>query len=283
MAQLLVKAVDARQRTVAEWRDWMNTVELPAAQAFFVAHPQAAKAIADLKRLEEYQAAKSRLAGHVSGQSPLTPEDLLTVGQVIFDYEAAPLSRVELDSVRAHHIATLDATTPGETNSMKWRGPSLADLWKWHKEQVDVEATKTDTAKSTELAIKDLRGCFKRGMIVGVMPDEHVWGGMEGLPIFVVIKIPLVSVDKTRKYIETWTERTGTDAEGNPIIETRRRRLWQLRWADLPAVVRNKLATQGSLTIRASAVYTGPYDFTWAQVRAYIRNLMTGLDETADL
>lgn len=66
------------------------------------------------------------------------------------------------------------------------------------------------------------------------------------------------------------------------IITTITRRLWKIRFADLPLAARNKLATQGALTIRVGA-YAGAYDYTWAQVKGYFRNQQTNLDETEDL
>jgi len=38
----------------------------------------------------------------------------------------------------------------------------------------------------------------------------------------------------------------------------------------------------GGLTIKAGD-YAGDYDYTWTQIKAYFRNLKTGLDETGDL
>jgi len=60
------------------------------------------------------------------------------------------------------------------------------------------------------------------------------------------------------------------------------RRLWQIRWASLPLVARNKLASLGELVIKVG-LYGGTYDYTWAQVKGYFRNQQTNLDETEDL
>ena len=128
-------------------------------------------------------------------------------------------------------------------------------------------------------ATKDRRGCYKRGMPVVVMPDTHTWGREEGLPTFVVIKIPGVPVEKVRKYIEPQLEDT-TDEQG--VYPIYRRRLWKIRVADLPLAARNKLANDGELTIKAGT-YSGSYDYTWNQVKTYFRNLKTNLDETEDI
>lgn len=129
--------------------------------------------------------------------------------------------------------------------------------------------------------VKDRRGCYKRGYCVAVYPDGTRWGNEERLPKFVIIKIPGVPVDNAviQKYTQPQREDV-PDADGNyPVY---RRRLWQIRWDDLPQAAKTKLATLGELIIKAGT-YTGPRDYTWAQIKGYFRNLKTGLDETADI
>ena len=123
---------------------------------------------------------------------------------------------------------------------------------------------------------KDQRGCYKRGMPVVVMPDGHPWGLEERLPKFAVLKIPLISVAQVEKYIAPQLDLV------DPTLITRRR-LWRVRWDDLPASDRNTIASTGQLVIKATAAYTGPFDRTWAQVKSFFRNELTGLNETADL
>lgn len=135
-----------------------------------------------------------------------------------------------------------------------------------------VDATHADSEK-------DRRGCYKRGMPVVVMPDSHTWGLEERLPKFVVIKIPGVPVDKVKQYIEPQREDT-PDERGQ--YRTYRRRLWKFRIDDMPAAARNKLMTDGELTIKVGN-YSGPYDYTWTQVKIYLRNLKTDTDETSEL
>lgn len=126
-------------------------------------------------------------------------------------------------------------------------------------------------------AEEDRRGSWKRGMVVTVKPDGHSWGTEEGLPRFVVIKIPLISVSRVEKYLAHQIETV------NGEERVYRRRLWQIRWADLPLAARNKLNNNGQLVIKATAAYTGASDYTWAQVKPYFRNLETDTDETEDL
>ena len=127
--------------------------------------------------------------------------------------------------------------------------------------------------------VKDRRGCYKRGMPVVVMPDTHTWGREECLPKFVIIKIPGVSVDRVMKYLKQEREDTA-DAEGfYPIY---RRRLWKFRFDDMPAAALKKLRDNGELIIKVGD-YADKYDYTWTQVRSYLRNLKTNTDETASL
>lgn len=120
------------------------------------------------------------------------------------------------------------------------------------------------------------------GMPVVIMPDGHIWGNKECMPLFAVIKIPMIGVDKVEKYISQW-EKFIMDAKGNITTELVRRRLWQLQWNDLPTQAKNKLKNTGQLIIKATPDYTGSYDYTWLQVKTYFKNLWTGLSETGDL
>ena len=124
-------------------------------------------------------------------------------------------------------------------------------------------------------SVKDMRGCYKTGMPVVVMEDGHIWGGEECLPRFVVIKIPTISVDVVKKYIEP--EYQGVDNQGRP--EMYRRRKWNISWVDLPSAVKTKILANGGLTIKAGT-YTGAYDYTWAQVKNYFKQITSGSSET---
>lgn len=125
---------------------------------------------------------------------------------------------------------------------------------------------------------KDRRGCYKRGYPVAVYPDGTKWGNEERLPKFVIIKIPGVPVDNAivQKYTQMEYEDTPNEDGTYPVY---RRRLWTIRWANLPAAARNRLANDGELIIKVGS-YSGTYDYTWNQVKSYFRNQKTGLDET---
>ena len=127
--------------------------------------------------------------------------------------------------------------------------------------------------------VKDRRGCYKRGMPVVVMPDTHTWGLDERPPKFVVLKLPGVPVEKVKKYIEPEREDTA-DADGRYQVFLRR--LWKFRFDDMPAAALKKLRDKGELTIKVGD-YADKYDYTWTQVRSYLRNLKTNTDETASL
>lgn len=128
-------------------------------------------------------------------------------------------------------------------------------------------------------ATKDRRGCYKRGMPVVVMPDSHTWGRLEGLPKFVIIKLPGVSVERVLKYVFPEREATAAEDGTYPIY---RRRLWKFRFDDMPAAALRKLRDTGELIIKVRD-YAGDYDYTWTQVRNYIRNLKTNEDESGNL
>jgi hypothetical protein len=101
--------------------------------------------------------------------------------------------------------------------------------------------------------VKDKQGCYKRGDIVDVRPDGWPWGKEEGLPRFYIVKITGLSVDIAKKYM-------GTD---NSI-----RRIWKVRADDVPTAIKNQLLSKGIVTV------------TWTQVKGYVRNKLTNLDET---
>lgn len=128
---------------------------------------------------------------------------------------------------------------------------------------------------------QDQRGCYKRGYPVAVYPDGTKWGACERLPKFVIIKLPGVPVDHPTllKYIQPEVSDT-PDSEGRH--ETTRRRRWKIRWADLPLAALNRLQTDGELVIKVGT-YAGPYDYTWAQVKAYFHDLKTATNETGAL
>lgn len=126
----------------------------------------------------------------------------------------------------------------------------------------------------------DARGSYKRGMPVIVMPDGHEWGAKERLPNFIVLKIPGISVTAVQKYVSVHTEVQMVNSELQDVTVTRR--LWRIRWADLPLAARNKLQADGELIIK-TGTYDGPFDYTWTQIKTFFRNQATNTDETEEV
>jgi len=107
--------------------------------------------------------------------------------------------------------------------------------------------------------VKDKQGCYKRGDVVVVMPDGNVWGKAEGLPKFVIVKVPGLPVDQARKYVES-----EADATGDNIIT---RRKFKLLVDDIPQALKNQLKAKGEVTV------------SWNQVKSYVKNKVTGVTE----
>lgn len=131
---------------------------------------------------------------------------------------------------------------------------------------------------------KDRRGAWKRGYIVVVKPDGHVWGSREdparnAAPRkFVLIKFPGVSVERVERYLQPQFDDAG-GALLEPVVW--RRRLWQIQYSELPLAARNKLATEGVLIIGGASVPNA--DYTWAQVRNFFMRLDDNTRESGAL
>ena len=108
-------------------------------------------------------------------------------------------------------------------------------------------------------SVKDKRGCYKRGDVVVVMPDGHVWGKAEGLPKFVIVRVPGLAVDAARKYLES-----EMDAASENIIT---RRKFKLLLDNVPISIKNQLKSTGEVTV------------SWTTAKQYIKNKITGVTE----
>lgn len=120
-----------------------------------------------------------------------------------------------------------------------------------------VKAVSASHADGTE----DLRGCYKAGDVIGVAPDNWIWGESEFCVggKFYVVKI----TDVTRQQVINWVRNHWTcEIEGVDMINGRRRRV-RIDIDLVPLAVRNTLAT------------TGQYTTTWAAIREFIRNKIT--------
>lgn len=120
------------------------------------------------------------------------------------------------------------------------------------------------------------RQCYKRGMMVVAQSDGHQWGGLECLPKFAVIKLPLINQEQLSKYLSPQFE----EGDDETVYQIR---TWTVRWDDLPSELKDKLDNDGELTIKATSEYEGEFDSDWAQFKGYVRNLITETDESGDL
>jgi hypothetical protein len=125
--------------------------------------------------------------------------------------------------------------------------------------------------------VKDRRGCWKRGYPVMVKEDGEQWGAAEGLPKFVIIKIPGVPAKKAEAFLDVQME----DDAGVPVYENvievplrrgvYRRKAWRVVWASLPQGIQDTLQSTGEITVTVN------------QIRNYLRRIrddavFTGLD-----
>lgn len=129
-------------------------------------------------------------------------------------------------------------------------------------------------------ATKNQRGCYKRGMIVAVYEDGVCTEAPSTNTPFIFIHVPTVPAARVLKYMAPQLDPTDV-AMGIRVPTVIRRRRWRLRWEDLPAAVRTRIISQRQITV-AVAAYAGPRDYEWPQVRDFLRNQETGLDETGE-
>jgi hypothetical protein len=90
--------------------------------------------------------------------------------------------------------------------------------------------------------VKEARGCYKLGDVVQVMPDDHVWGALESLPRYFVVKVPGLDPGKARAFLIPEMD----SVESEKIL---RRRKFRLKVEDVPLAIRNKLQTDGWVSI----------------------------------
>lgn len=112
-------------------------------------------------------------------------------------------------------------------------------------------------------------GHWRRGDIVTIQPDGHVWGRLETKAAwiasggaaddwnedFILLKIPGLSVNRLQEYCQSWTD----------TLSLGGRSLWRLVVADVPLAIRNIATTNGELTIGPGG------DVTRAAAQNYIR------------
>lgn len=112
--------------------------------------------------------------------------------------------------------------------------------------------------------VKDQRGCWKLGDVVDVFEDDKPVVRPPAPP-FYIVKISGVTKTQVEKYLAPET-RTVT-VEGREETEIIRRRLYGISVADIPAAIRNQLQSNRYVEV------------SWAQIRQYVRNKLTGVGE----
>lgn len=95
---------------------------------------------------------------------------------------------------------------------------------------------------------KDLRGCYKRGMVIAVYDDGVCNEPPSANGNTVFVHIPGVAKSQATKYLEQTDER---------------RRAFKVDWTTLPNSAKNALQDNREITV------------TLTQVKKYIRNLIT--------
>jgi hypothetical protein len=100
--------------------------------------------------------------------------------------------------------------------------------------------------------VKDLRGCYKAGDIVVVMPDGHVWGGSEGLPLFWIVKVPGATVAQLEGYLVSVTTTDPPELGGATRVIRRRR--WFADTLKMTGAIRNELQSTGIVTFTLAQV-----------------------------
>lgn len=113
---------------------------------------------------------------------------------------------------------------------------------------------------------KDARGCYKLGDIVEVHDDSAHDGDIVTNPImppFYLVRITGVTKAQAEKYMLSYRDPA---TEGIPGVRpvTLRRRKHHVEIDNIPAGVKATLQADRYI------------EFTWAQVRNYVRNKMTG-------
>lgn len=113
--------------------------------------------------------------------------------------------------------------------------------------------------------VKDARGCYKRGDIVVIRPDGHVWGREETLPMFYQVDVSGLTVEAATLYAQAHTEPDlASPFPGDTTPVKRRRYRFRIEALSGPALV--NLDTSGQITM------------AWSTARTILRDTVTGLD-----
>lgn len=101
----------------------------------------------------------------------------------------------------------------------------------------------------------------------------------QGRASFYIMRLP--GVDKDHSIIKKlFSINYGIDPPEDALMIARRR--WILRGADLPLAARQKFQQAGMVTVKVGG-YSGEYDYTWDQVKNYLRDTLFNVDGPGDL
>jgi len=260
MAQILVKARNNPAPTLREWRDWVESCGLPQAEGFLLENPYTEYDFFRAHAIFRYSDCKAILDEFDKGKVELKKDQLDWINSIISEIENDPPTPIEVET-------KLELIKADEK-------PSIENIWRDSKYMVDVESKKTDEEKIRELDQIN-RARYQKGYPVVVMPDDHIWGRMEGLPDFFVVKMPGVKIEEAKKYIEECMVFTGLDKEGRPIMKMQNRRKWKIEVDEFPREVGDKAMTVGEITINDS----GLKDLTLDQAKQYFHDLVNDVRE----
>jgi len=67
------------------------------------------------------------------------------------------------------------------------------------------------------------QGCFKKGDIVQVQPNNHQWGEAEGLPSFVIVKVPELDHNLVLNRMNKWEKTVSVNViQSDPVLDAAR-------------------------------------------------------------
>lgn len=115
--------------------------------------------------------------------------------------------------------------------------------------------------------LKEARGCYRRGDIVEILDDSKHDGDLVKNPImppWILVRVTGITKEQALKYMEPYIDPATVGTE-RPV--TLRRRKFNVEVDTIPQAIRQKIGKDRFVEV------------SWAQVRNFIRNRMTG--ETA--
>lgn len=99
--------------------------------------------------------------------------------------------------------------------------------------------------KAQDSPVSDGPGKWKQGHVVTVKPDGHLWGAKEGLPRFVIVKVPGIDVEDVEDFLAENKDELG---------ELVRRRNFLFDRSRLTAEMRSELLQNGSITLTRTQI-----------------------------